>query len=159
MKVRRVLDALDIYEGMRLMGRWADPILRAVGIRRLRQDEIVTQGTDISIRVVQDSMFGPVLEFSYGKPAREVWGDVVYRILPLTQTDAELLIREPQAAIFLTGYEDFVVPNSQALEQVILDLSEFVSCSPEPVEMELDLVFASPDDLVARHADISFRSQ
>ena len=64
---------------------------------------MVTSGTELAIGVRQDPLFGPLLSFGLGGIYMEVLHDTVYRITPLTERDAEQMIREVRGYPLLTG--------------------------------------------------------
>lgn len=113
-------------------------------------------GIELRIALEQDPLFGPVIAFSYGRMALDVWEDVAYRIVPLTPRDAKLLVREPQAASrLLKGYRSAKAPDVSRIEQAVLKLSDLAQASPEIAEIDLDPVLALPDGLVAKAARIT----
>ena len=58
---------------------------------------------ELLLGVMLDQQFGPVIVFSYGAMAMDVWDDVTYRVVPLTGRDARRMVQEPVAAKRLLG--------------------------------------------------------
>jgi acetyltransferase len=113
-------------------------------------------GIELRIALEQDPIFGPVIAFSYGRMAMDIWDDVSYRIVPLTPRDARLIVGEPKAASrLLKGYRSAKAPDAARIEQAVLRLSELAQANPEIAEIDLDPVLALPDGLVAKGARIT----
>ncbi|MBI4311153.1 MAG: acetate--CoA ligase family protein [Chloroflexi bacterium] len=112
-------------------------------------------GIELRIALELDPIFGPVVAFSYGRMAMDVWDDVTYRVVPLTTKDARVMVREPKAAgRLLGGYGSAKAPDVSGIEAAILKLSQLAEAAPELVELALDPVYAYPDGLVVKAATI-----
>ena len=83
MSIRELIQSWDIVSGLQLIGMDAKQLLQEMGIRMVGRDEVIRPGVELRFAVEQDPMFGPVIAFSYGRMAMEVWEDVTYRILPI----------------------------------------------------------------------------
>src|SRR5205085_1894151 len=73
------------------------------------QAELVVQamappGVAVVVGSVEDPAFGPVVSFGLGGVATQLLGDRAWRAVPLTDRDAEHLVREPRAAPLLFGH-------------------------------------------------------
>ncbi|MBI4340115.1 MAG: acetate--CoA ligase family protein [Chloroflexi bacterium] len=126
----------------------------------LRVDPAVQRpGIELRLSLEQDPLFGPVVVFSYGRMAMDIWDDVAYRVVPLTPGDARLMVQEPRAAArLLGGYGPSRAPDTAAIEKALLVLSRLAEEHPQISEVELDPVFAYPDGLVARSARVVLRA-
>ena len=112
-------------------------------------------GVELRVALEQDSMFGPVVAFSFGRMAMDIWDDVTYRVVPLTPKDARVMVGEPRAAgRLLQGYRSLAAPDASRIEQLILKLSQMSEAHPEVAEIELEPLMAYPDRLVARGASV-----
>ncbi|MBI2172091.1 MAG: acetate--CoA ligase family protein [Chloroflexi bacterium] len=138
------------------------PLTQAQASQLLQQIDIPLNpstrrpGIELRIALEQDPIFGPVIAFSYGRMAMDVWEDVAYRIVPLTPKDARLIVGEPKAASrLLGGYGSAKAPDAARIAQAILKLSELAQANPEIAEIDLDPVLALPDGLVAKGARIT----
>jgi hypothetical protein len=118
-------------------------------------DAAAAPGVELRVALEQDSLFGPVVAFSFGRMAMDIWEDVTYRIVPLTLKDARVMVREPRAASkLLAGYRGLPAPAAAGIEALVLKLSHAAQEHPEIAEIELDPVMAYPDRLVAKAASI-----
>ena len=113
-------------------------------------------GIELRLALEQDNLFGPVIAFSFGAMAMEVWGDVTYRIVPLETRDARSMVREPVAARrLLGGYREAPAPDVALIEAAILRLSRYAVEHPEHPEIELEPLIARPDGLYAKAARVA----
>ncbi len=111
-------------------------------------------GAEVILGITQDQQFGPVLMFGLGGVFVEVLKDVAFRIVPLEPRDASEMIREIQGFPILEGVRGQPAANLEAIESMLLQLSEFAEANPEIAELDLNPVFARPDGAVAVDARI-----
>jgi len=97
-------------------------------------------GVAITIRSMEDPLFGPVVSFGVGGPLTELLGDRVYRIPPLTQRDAASMVREVKAAPMLFGYRGSEVVDVAEVERLILQVAQLQNDIPQVSVLELGLV-------------------
>ena len=106
-------------------------------------------GVEVIIGMSQDPTFGPVLMFGLGGIMVEVLKDVAFRIVPLTPRDAMDMIHDIQGFPLLQGYRGAPPTDLEALQRVLLTLSDFVADTPEVQEIDLNPIYAYPDGAVA----------
>lgn len=111
-------------------------------------------GVEVIVGVTQDPQFGPVVMFGLGGILVEVLKDVSFRLVPLTPRDARQMVREIQGFPLLQGYRGQPPAALGKLEELLLRVSAFVEAHPEVAELDLNPVFAYPDDAVAVDARI-----
>ena len=121
--------------------------------------QAILPGVELRVTVEQDTLFGPVLSFSFGHMAAEVLEDVTYRVMPITQKDARLMVREPKAHRLLQGYRALEAPDVSHIEQMLLKLSDLVEHTPEVWVVELEPVYAYRNDLVVADARVELRGK
>ena len=115
-------------------------------------------GVEIAVAVERDDLFGPVLSFGFGRMAMDVWDDVAYRIVPLTEKDARLMLKEPKASTLLEGYGTLEAPEVSLVEKLLLQVSDLVENTAEVWEIDLDPVYSYDDEIVVAGARIVLRS-
>ena len=99
----------------------------------------------LQIESFEDPLFGPVLSFGvYGAPS-DLLGDRAYRIPPLTDADAQAMVREIKAAPLLFGYGGAPTVDVEAIEDVLQRLAHLKNDLPEVARLELRPAVASPD--------------
>ena len=94
-------------------------------LARLDDPELVVQrmappGVTVTVGAVEDPAFGPLVSFGLAGVATDLLGDRVYRILPLSDTDAAELVRSVRAAPLLFGYRGRPAVDVAALETLLI---------------------------------------
>jgi len=111
-------------------------------------------GVEVIIGMSKDSQFGPVLMFGIGGILVELLKDVSFRVAPIAQRDAFMMIREIKSFPLLEGYRGSEPVNIAALEEVLLKISAFVTKNPEIKGIDINPIFARQEDAVAVDARI-----
>jgi acyl-CoA synthetase (NDP forming) len=106
-------------------------------------------GVETIAGVVSDPFFGPVLMFGSGGTAVELFGDRVFRILPLTDQDAHEMVRSIRGAPLLFGHRGAPVCDLLAVEDVLLRVARLADEVPQLAEMDLNPLMATPQGAVA----------
>lgn len=99
--------------------------------------------------VVQDPLFGPLVAFGPGGTYAELIGQAQFRIAPLTDVDAEELVRTGKTGKLVKGYRGKPAADADALAEVLLRLSKLAADLPEVAELDLNPIVAGPDGCVA----------
>jgi acetyl coenzyme A synthetase (ADP forming)-like protein len=118
-----------------MTGRLGDP--RAV-VQRM-----VPPGAECIIGVTQDPLFGPLVLFGLGGVAAELLADRGLRMLPLTDVDADELVRSLRSSPLLFGYRGTPALDMPALEDALLRVAQLAQAVPEIAEMDLNPVIVS----------------
>ena len=129
----------------------AQPNARIEGVA---VQKMAPAGTEVIVGMSKDAQFGPVLMFGLGGILVEVLKDVAFRIVPLEPKDARQMVREIKGFPVLEGVRGQLPADLEALEKLILKVSEFVEAHPEIEEVDLNPVFAYPDGVLAVDARI-----
>src|SRR5688572_23365789 len=117
------------------------------------------QGTEVIVGMTTDPQFGPVMMFGLGGIMVEVLKDVSFRIVPLEPRDAKQMVREIKAFPVLEGIRGRSPADIEALERLILQLSDFAERHPEVAEVDLNPVFAYPDGALGVDARVVLAPQ
>ena len=115
---------------------------------------VASDGVELLIGVRQEPVFGPVVVFGLGGAATGVLGDQAARLTPLTDTDADELIRGTDATPLLSGHGGAPPADTRALADVLLRVSRLADDLPEVAEVELNPVIARPDGVSAARARV-----
>ena len=115
---------------------------------------VASDGVELLIGVRQEPVFGPVVVFGLGGAATGVLGDQAARLTPLTDTDADELIRGTDATPLLSGHGGVPPADTRALADVLLRVSRLADDLPEVAELELNPVIARPDGVSAARARV-----
>jgi acyl-CoA synthetase (NDP forming) len=101
-------------------------------------------GIEVIIGMSQDPSFGPVMMFGLGGTLVEVLGDVALRVLPIDRRDASAMLRELRGRPLLDGFRGRAGADVAALENLLLQVSDFVVLHPEIQQLDLNPVIAYP---------------
>ncbi|MDN6605658.1 bifunctional GNAT family N-acetyltransferase/acetate--CoA ligase family protein, partial [Brevibacterium sp.] len=88
-------------------------------------------GVPCVIRAGEDRLLGPLLSFSLAGDTTELLGDVEHRVSPLTDQDAEDMIRSVKSSPRLFGYRGLPPVNIAPLKDVLERLSVLVERHPQ----------------------------
>jgi acyl-CoA synthetase (NDP forming)/GNAT superfamily N-acetyltransferase len=104
-------------------------------------------GIEAIIGVTRDPSFGPLIMFGLGGVFVEVLRDVSFRILPITEKDAQEMIAEIRGAAILEGYRGQAV-DLESLSQLLLKISQLVIENQAISELDLNPLLLYPDGYV-----------
>jgi acetyl coenzyme A synthetase (ADP forming)-like protein len=117
----------------------------------------MVDGMETLIGVTEDPLFGPLVAFGLGGIHVEVLRDVAFRIAPLTDRDADDLVRGIRGFPLLQGYRGRAPVDLDALKDVLLRISRLAIDVPEIVELDLNPVMALPSGRGCRIVDARIR--
>lgn len=97
---------------------------------------MVPQGVDMTVRIIEEPGFGPVLAFGLRAPGGEV-RDSMHRIMPLTENDAGGLVAAYRSRLTVAPGGEGVELDWEAVEEALLRLSRLVHEYPRMDCLEL----------------------
>jgi acetyl coenzyme A synthetase (ADP forming)-like protein len=109
---------------------------------------MVRSGVEVLVGAVQDPVFGPLIALGPGGTLAELIGDAAFRLTPLTDYDAQELVRTGKAGRLLAGFRGAAPADGEALEDLLLRVSQLAEDLPELAELDLNTVFAGPSGCV-----------
>ena len=135
------------------------------GVKRLRPDARINgitvqrmaptkRGRELCIGLVTDDPFGPVITFGAGGTMIELINDRAMELPPLNQFLAHRLIDRARVSETLGEWRGASAVNVQALEQVLLRVSEMVCELPQLREMDINPIIVDEHGAVAVDARI-----
>ncbi|WP_205474540.1 bifunctional GNAT family N-acetyltransferase/acetate--CoA ligase family protein [Nocardioides sp. SYSU D00038] len=99
-------------------------------------------GVPVTIRSIEDPLFGPVVSFGISGPVIELVSDVAYRVPPLVGRDAAGMVREVKSSPMLFGYRGAEVVDVGEVERLIQRVAQLQNDLPQVSSLELSLVLA-----------------
>ena len=140
-------------------------LLSSYGVTLAQED--IRAGADVTIRVRTDDTFGPLVELGLGSPAADELVDRSARLAPLTDDDADKLLRSVrflpvlfgaggpaaqqtasreagEAAVYLDGLRD-----------LLLRISGLADDLPEVASLDLNLVIGGPATMTVARAQVT----
>jgi acetyl-CoA synthetase (ADP-forming) len=102
--------------------------------------EMAPPSTEVVIGASKDPQFGPAIMFGLGGIFVEVLKDVTFRIAPITKEEAREMITEIKAYPVLKGYRGLPPADTEAIVQMLVNVSRLVMDYPEINELDLNPV-------------------
>ena len=112
------------------------------------------RGRELYIGLTTDDPFGPVITFGAGGTMIELIADRAMELPPLNQFLARRLIERARVAETLAHWRGSPPVKLEALEQVLLRVSEMVCALPQLQEMDINPIIVDEDGAVAVDARI-----
>jgi len=110
---------------------------------------------EIIIGFKRDEQFGPLLMFGLGGIYVEILKDIAFRLAPLGRDDAKAIIREIKSYKLLQGARGEAPVNFQAIEDILLTMSELALDFPEIREAEFNPVLVNTEKAVVADVRIT----
>lgn len=95
-------------------------------------------GIEMMAGVTGDSTFGPLLVCGLGGTLAELLKDVAFRLHPVSDLDAEEMLRSLRSSKMLDGYRGGAAGDRQAMITLLMRLSALVEVVPELTELDLN---------------------
>jgi acetyltransferase len=154
--------ALNIMSGASARDTYTDMVERVARLQPAARINGVTvqnmagarRGREIYIGLVTDDPFGPVIVFGAGGTMIELMNDRAMELPPLNQFLARRLIARSRVAETLAEWRGASAVDMDALEQVLLRVSEMVCELPQLREMDINPIIVDESGAVAVDARI-----
>jgi len=154
--------ALNVSTGSAARDTYTDMVERVARLQPAARINGVTvqkmaparHGREINIGVVTDDPFGPVIVFGAGGTMIELIGDRAMELPPLNQFLARRLIERSRVAETLGAWRGAPAADLDALEQILLRVSEMVCALPQLREMDINPIIVDAAGAVAVDARI-----
>src|SRR5690606_39071699 len=117
----------------------------------------VDPGPELIVGVVQDDVFGPLVMCGYGGTNTEVFADRVFRLTPLTDTDAATAVRELRSAPLLFGHRGAPPADVAAVEDLLIRLGRLADDLPQVAEVDLNPVIVHEHGIAVVDAKVRIR--
>jgi acyl-CoA synthetase (NDP forming) len=111
--------------------------------------EMAKGGTETIVGLTRLPRVGALIMFGLGGIYVEVMRDVVLRLAPLVDTDAEEMIREVKMFPLLAGARGDVPRDLAALADTVLRISQLAERHPRIVELDINPLLALPSGVRA----------
>ncbi|MBE0549074.1 MAG: bifunctional acetate--CoA ligase family protein/GNAT family N-acetyltransferase [Rubrivivax sp.] len=145
-RYQEMLDAVALAQpGARINGITVQPMARRAGRGKSRE---------VYVGLTTDDPFGPVITFGAGGTMIELINDRAMELPPLNQFLARRLIERSRAAGMLGEWRGAPPADVQALEHLLLRVSEMVCALPQLREMDINPVIVDEDGALAVDARI-----
>ncbi len=111
-------------------------------------------GVELLVGINRDPVFGPVVVFGTGGTELELLADKAVCLPPLNRLLTEDMIGQTRAATLLAGYRGRPAADMDAVQDVLLRVSEMACELPAIRELDINPLFADESGVVAADARI-----
>lgn len=116
--------------------------------------EEMVSGAEILIGTMTDMQFGKMIALGVGGIFTELYKDVTFRLIPITESDVEEMMQEIKGKKLFEGYRGLPAVDKKQLKEIMLKISSLVENNPIIKEMDLNPVVATKEGLKAIDARI-----
>ena len=110
---------------------------------------MITGGEKVKINVLEEQAFGPLVLFGLADATADVLAYRAARLAPLTESDADDLIRAVRTAPLLFGRSSVPSADLASLRDMLLRVSQLADDLPQVAELKLSPVVVRPDGALA----------
>ncbi|WP_045216895.1 acetate--CoA ligase alpha subunit [Desulfonatronovibrio magnus] len=103
---------------------------------------------EVIVGFKRDEQFGPLIMFGLGGIYVEVLKDISFRLAPVTKDDAQKMIREIKSYMLLKGFRGDLPIDFNAVEDIILTMSQMSMDFPEIYEAEFNPILVNSEQAI-----------
>jgi len=108
-------------------------------------ERMARRGVEIILGAVRDPKFGPICMFGLGGTFVEAMKDVTFRLAPMWEISAEIMIRTIKAYSILKGVRGAPPCDIGGIKDCILRLSQMLTDHPEIAELDINPLIVYPE--------------
>ena len=142
LKIKTLEDARRAFEKIIDNAIKFDPSAKIEGVL---MERMARGGVEVILGASKDPTFGPVCMFGLGGTFVEAMKDVTFRLAPMWEISAEIMIRSIKAYNILKGVRGIPPSDIAAIKDCILRLSQMVSDHPEIAELDINPLIVYPE--------------
>ena len=116
--------------------------------------EMITNSREIILGAKQDKLFGPLLLFGLGGIYVEVLKDVVFRLAPISESDARNMVESIKTIGLLKGARGEKTSDIASVVDCLLRLSQLVNDFPEIEEFDINPLLVLEEGKGSRVVDV-----
>ena len=117
---------------------------------------LAPKGLEVILGMSRYPIFGPLIMFGIGGVFVEVFEDVAFRLAPLKRNCARNMVRAIKGYKLLTGFRGAPKTDLNAIEKMIVSLSDLVMNHPEIKELDINPLLVHPEGQGVTVADCRF---
>jgi acetyl-CoA synthetase (ADP-forming) len=121
--------------------------------------EEMVKGTEFIIGTTEDPQFGQMIMFGVGGIFVEVYKDVSFRLIPITNGDAFDMLNEIKGKALLNGVRGLPEADSKELVNILMKVSDLIDKNPEISEMDINPLIVTNTGAIAADARIILRNK
>ncbi|MCW3976138.1 MAG: acetate--CoA ligase family protein [Candidatus Bathyarchaeota archaeon] len=100
--------------------------------------EEMVKGPEFIIGTVKDSQFGPMIMFGVGGIFVEVYKDVTFRLIPISETDAKDMLNELRGKELLNGIRGMPKGDPNELADILIRVSKLMERYKQIKEIDIN---------------------
>ncbi len=108
-------------------------------------ERMARRGVEVILGAVRDEKFGPICMFGLGGTFVEAMKDVTFRLAPMWEISAEIMIRTIKAYRILKGVRGAPPCDIDSIKDCILRLSQMLAEHPEIAELDINPLIVYPE--------------
>jgi len=113
-------------------------------IKGVLVEQMAREGVEVILGATRDPSFGPICMFGLGGTFVEAMKDVTFRLAPMWEVSAEIMISSIKAYRILQGVRGMPPSDLDAIKDCILRLSQMVTDHPEIAELDINPLIVYP---------------
>jgi len=110
---------------------------------------MIEESREMILGIKLDKLFGPFIMFGTGGIFTEIFKDISFRLIPLTEEEARRMIEETKAAKILKGTRGQKPVDIKVIVEIMLKLSVLAKDFPEIKELDINPLMVSNKKAVA----------
>jgi len=108
-------------------------------------ERMARRGVEVILGAARDPKFGPICMFGLGGTLVEAMKDITFRLAPMWEISAEIMIQSIKAYTILKGIRGAPPCDIDAIKDCILRLSQMLSDHPEIAELDINPLIVYPE--------------
>jgi len=142
LKIRTKEEAREVFEEIIASVKKFKPSAKIDGVI---MERMARGGVEVILGAVRDPRFGPLCMFGLGGTFVEAMKDVTFRLAPMWEISAEIMIRTIKAYSILKGVRGAPPCDIDSIKDCLLRLSQMVSEHPEVAELDINPLIVYPE--------------
>jgi acetate---CoA ligase (ADP-forming) len=114
-------------------------------IKGIQIEKMARGGVEVILGASRDPHFGPICMFGLGGTFVEVMKDVTFRLAPMWEVSADIMINSIKSYKLLKGVRGMPPSDIDAIKDCLLRLSQMVSNHPEIAELDINPLIVYPE--------------
>lgn len=108
-------------------------------------ERMARRGVEVILGAARDPKFGPICMFGLGGTLVEAMKDITFRLAPMWEISAEIMIQTIKAYSILKGIRGAPPCDIDAIKDCILRLSQMLTDHPEIAELDINPLIVYPE--------------
>ncbi len=108
-------------------------------------ERMAKRGVEVILGAVRDPKFGPICMFGLGGTFVETMKDVTFRLAPMWEVSAEIMIKSIKAYKILKGVRGAPPSDIDSIKDCLLRLSQMINDHPEIAELDINPLIVFPE--------------